>query len=139
MQRYVAGFMFDTAGHVALVRKNKPEWQKGKLNGIGGKIEDGEKPGEAMVREFFEETGVATTLAQWYPFATLEGKGFQVCFFKGQGDLRTVRTMETEEIVRQRVSDITVYNAIPNLTWLIPLAVSTDFDHASHFTVIESN
>jgi hypothetical protein len=28
MQRYVAGFMFD-GGRVVLVRKNKPEWQKG--------------------------------------------------------------------------------------------------------------
>ena len=138
MQRYVAGFMFDMAGHVGLVRKAKPEWQKGKLNGIGGKIEDGEEPHRAMQREFKEETGVDTYLSDWRHFATLRGNDFEVCFFKAEGDLRDLRTVEEEEIVVQRVSDITVYNAIPNLTWLLPLAVAENFDRTNHFTIIES-
>jgi hypothetical protein len=34
----VAGFLFrNNDTEVALIRKNKPDWQKGKLNGIGGK------------------------------------------------------------------------------------------------------
>jgi hypothetical protein len=37
---YVCGFMFaNDFTEVALIRKNKPEWQRGKLNGIGGKVE----------------------------------------------------------------------------------------------------
>jgi 8-oxo-dGTP pyrophosphatase MutT (NUDIX family) len=70
--RYVAGFMFDVANkQVALIRKTKPAWQAGKLNGIGGKIEDGESPEAAMVREFLEETGCNTDRDDWSHFASL--------------------------------------------------------------------
>jgi 8-oxo-dGTP diphosphatase len=55
---YVVGFLF---GHdktmVALIKKSRPEWQKGMLNGIGGKIENSENALTAMRREFKEEAG----------------------------------------------------------------------------------
>ena len=58
--RYVLGFVFSLdASRVLLIWKNRPEWQKGKLNGIGGKIEEGELPIDAMKREFSEETSFA--------------------------------------------------------------------------------
>jgi len=42
---YVAGFMFSPdLENVVLIEKQKPEWQKGKYNAVGGKIEDGETP-----------------------------------------------------------------------------------------------
>ena len=38
MTKYVVGFMFSPDKQfVALIRKNRPEWQAGKLNGIAGK------------------------------------------------------------------------------------------------------
>mgnify|MGYP002715664186 CR=1 FL=1 len=41
--RFVAGFAFSAdGGKVALVRKNRPRWQRGRLNAIGGSIEAGE-------------------------------------------------------------------------------------------------
>jgi len=40
-----------------LVLKDKPEWQKGRLNLPGGKIEKGETPEDATIREIVEETG----------------------------------------------------------------------------------
>lgn len=43
---------------IILIEKQKPEWQKGKYNLIGGKVESGENLEEAARREFFEETGV---------------------------------------------------------------------------------
>lgn len=56
-RRYVLGFLFSEDGsRVLLIWKNRPAWQAGKLNGIGGKIEDGEQPLDAMKREFVEET-----------------------------------------------------------------------------------
>jgi 8-oxo-dGTP diphosphatase len=58
MTDFVVGFAFDDLGRVALVRKARPAWQAGKLNGIGGHIEPGESPVDAMDREFMEETGV---------------------------------------------------------------------------------
>lgn len=79
-QQYVCGFLFNqdrTA--VVLVRKNKPAWQAGKLNGVGGKIEQiGHRPGEqrtespqeAMAREFSEEAGVLVLPHDWRLFRT---------------------------------------------------------------------
>ena len=68
---YVAGFLFRAEGtEVALVQKQTPEWQKGKLNGIGGKVELGETPARAMQREFLEETGAE--VKDWRAFCGLK-------------------------------------------------------------------
>lgn len=135
MQRYVAGFMFD-GDEVVLVRKNKPEWQKGQFNGVGGKIEDGETAHQAMTREFEEETGVFHL--DWSLFASLHGDGWVVNFFRADGDSSLVRTMEGEEIVRFPVDSVSVLNCIPNLTWLIPMAKSMSYDRSTHFTIAET-
>jgi len=46
------------ADNVLLAIKDKPEWQRGKLNLVGGKIEPGESPSQAAIREVKEETGL---------------------------------------------------------------------------------
>lgn len=62
---YVCGFAFN-GPHVALILKNRPAHLAGKLNGIGGKLEEGDSsPEAAMAREFLEEAGVATTADEW--------------------------------------------------------------------------
>lgn len=67
---YVVGFLFSTnKKEVVLIKKNRPDWQKGLLNGIGGHIED-ETPLEAMKREFLEETGLK--IEYWKQFAYIE-------------------------------------------------------------------
>jgi 8-oxo-dGTP pyrophosphatase MutT (NUDIX family) len=59
MQKYVLIFPdADADGDVMLIRKAKPEWQKGRLNLVGGKVEPGESFYDAAVREFGEETGL---------------------------------------------------------------------------------
>lgn len=50
---------------VVLIRKTKPEWQAGKLNFVGGKVEDDETPLDCMVREFREETSVDIPADDW--------------------------------------------------------------------------
>lgn len=137
MQKYVAGFMFDGVNeNVALVRKLKPEWQKGKLNGIGGKIEEGETPQVAMIREFEEETGHFNN--GWVHFCTLSGNEFEVHFFWNIGDLSLLKTMEAEEIVVTPLTSIGIDNCIPNLTWLIPMAQTFGFDNGLPFNIQES-
>lgn len=67
MKHYCLGFLFDHTGeHVALILKDHPARQHGKLNGIGGKIADGELRRDAMARKFKEETGLLASSWQWF-------------------------------------------------------------------------
>lgn len=122
---YVAGFLFNTARDtVVLVQKRKPEWQAGKFNGVGGKVEPGENGHQAMRREFQEEAGV--DVPSWRSFCRLRGLNFEVEFFVAFGDTSKVRTVETEEIVAVPMSVLSHTPLIPNLRWLIPLALDKD-------------
>jgi 8-oxo-dGTP diphosphatase len=124
MTAYVAGFLIDRhARTVAVVRKRKPQWQAGRLNGIGGKVEPGETASEAMRREFNEEAGV--DIGSWSHYATVEGDWGSVEFFRAWGDVWLVRTMEEEPIEVHRLDDFPYGEALPNLSWLIPLALYT--------------
>lgn len=132
-KKYVAGFLFSKDGqHLALVEKQKPDWQKGKLNAIGGKVEDGEDPLTAMQREFREEAGL--DISTWTPFCVLVGndelyydKGgdFEVHFFSCFSDeVHNVKTMEQEQVTCVSASIApSIVNIVPNLKWLIPLAL----------------
>lgn len=82
-KQMVAGFMFDMGmGHVVLIRKNKPVWQAGKHNGVGGKVEDSDASHHhAMSREFREETGLATDPADWLHYGRMEGPDWVVELF----------------------------------------------------------
>ena len=128
MRRYVCGFCFSPSAaprEVLLIRKNRPDWQSGKLNGVGGKIEEGETPLHAMEREFFEEAGLKDV--QWKRFTTLNGSDFCVYFyyaFHGRYDLCVSKTDERLEVVR--VEMLHTYNVIPNLRWLVPMALDHD-------------
>ncbi len=128
----VIGFCFDsTMQNVALILKNKPEWQKGCLNGIGGKKEDRDNYSyDVMIREFQEETGVKTIDENWNQFAILAGLEWLVyCFYcKDTAIYDAVRTTESEEIIKISVSDLSIYKTIRNLQWLIPLAIDCDIE-----------
>ncbi len=125
---YVVGFAIDTRDRVALIRKNRPAWQAGRLNGIGGHVEDGERPMDAMVREFLEEAG--TTLSGWDEFVVMDFPGARIHFYRNAGlhpvRLDGLRSMTDEEIVVLHVDDIGIDGPIiPNLAWLVPLAAYT--------------
>lgn len=64
--------------NVLLIEKQRPEWQKGRLNGVGGKIEPGEADSSAMIREFAEETGLMTYGFQWKHVCTMTFEDSQV-------------------------------------------------------------
>lgn len=124
MIRYVAGFMIDEHDNVVLVRKTKPAWQAGRLNGIGGKIEGGEEPLAAMIREWKEETG--DSQAYWRQFARIILPDAEVFFFKA-----TVETLPEFPPSNDSGEPIEVHfyenavrrmDMIQNLKWLLPLA-----------------
>lgn len=125
VERMVVGFAFTAdRGSVILIRKNRPEWQKGKLNGVGGHIEQGEHPADAMTREFHEETGLFIRKERWERVVMMEGSGWHVTFFKcvlTNLDRHHIQTM-TDEAVVEVQCDIPK-GMIQNLTWLLPLCL----------------
>lgn len=100
--RYVCGFLFnidDKSKRVMLIRKNRPAFQAGYLNGIGGHIEPGETSLQAMQREFLEEANLY--IEDWQHDTTLRGKYFNVEFFHAVTDAETfdsARSMTDEKI-----------------------------------------
>jgi NUDIX domain len=71
MKRYVLGFCFSPSMRsVVLVKKVRPSWQAGYLNGVGGKVEHLESFEDAMQREFSEEAGYFGPL-KWVQFGLL--------------------------------------------------------------------
>ena len=119
---YVAGFCFSECGEqVALIRKLNPEWQRGLLNGIGGKVEPGESPHLAMVREFEEETGAH--IEDWRLFCTATTEEDRLHFLTARGDLDALYSAEAEEVLTVAIEEIPTLDTIPNLRWLIPLAL----------------
>jgi 8-oxo-dGTP diphosphatase len=126
--RYVCGFLFSPdRGQVVLVRKDRPKWQAGCLNGLGGKVEPGESIGRAMAREFYEESGVLIPISSWNEFATLEGPDFHITFFRAFDEaFSRCRTMESEEVVILPTWTIPAQVIVSNLAFLIPLALNED-------------
>jgi 8-oxo-dGTP diphosphatase len=124
---YVVGFAFDTRGRVALIRKNRPAWQAGRLNGIGGHVEPGEAPRDAMTREFQEETG--TRLDGWERFAVMAFPGAIIYFYRLRNlhpiRLDGLRSITDEEVCIWDHRGLYSTDVIPNLTWLVPLAAYT--------------
>jgi len=122
---YVAGFLFN-AQHslVVLIRKRRgPKTIVDKLNAVGGKVEPGETPLEAMEREFHEEAGVI--VKDWIPFATLNGPGWVVSFFKSKGLMLHAIESKTDELVSIfTVPTLPALTVVPNVRWLIPMAIS---------------
>lgn len=120
--QFVAGFLMDhERERVVLVRKNRPAWQNGFLNGVGGHIEEGETSHAAMQREFFEETGMGVKVWEWY--AQVAGPWGFVNFFRAFGPVDSVQTMEDEKIEVHDIDEVLAGDRIiPNLSWLLPLA-----------------
>ncbi len=67
MTRFVLGFVFDpTFKRVVLIKKERPDWQVGAWNGVGGKVNEGETSLQAVRRECEEETGLFITTWRYY-------------------------------------------------------------------------
>lgn len=123
-QKMVLGFLFDDLGaSVALIEKQHPEWQRGLLNGIGGKVEEGESPLAAMIREFKEETGVVQE--DWQHFATMIGGKWAVACYKANNTkaLQAVRTTTDEIVCIVSLPDLHRAQRMRNLDMLISIAL----------------
>ncbi len=126
MSGYVLGFAFNAGrDRVALIEKNRPDWQLGKLNGIGGHIEQSDTtPFDAMQREFSEEAGL--NISTWMSYAILRAPSWTVYVFSAHNvGIHALRKETDERLVNCDVDNLPP-NVLPNLRWLIPLALDPD-------------
>ena len=124
---YCLGFAFGKSDDVLLIRKNKPEFQKGKLNGVGGKLEGKETPLEAMIREFAEEADIVTTKDDWELRIFLQGKDWEVAVFCCFIDISNAKALTDEPLEVIKISDISSRQDLMfNLHWIIPYCLDDD-------------
>jgi 8-oxo-dGTP diphosphatase len=128
MIKWVSGLLFNTKGELALILKTHPAWQAEKLNGIGGKIDEGESALQAMQREFTEEAGA--DVKGWREFALLKVQDGQVHFFVAHGDY-DIQSMTDETVGWYDVSDLSKLPLLQNTKWLIPLALDQGNKYAT--------
>jgi 8-oxo-dGTP pyrophosphatase MutT (NUDIX family) len=113
---YVLGFVFDEGcRRVVLISKKRPQWMLGRLNGVGGKIEPGEKALAAMVRECEEETGLR--VEDWSHVATIRHPTFKIVCFFTVADVTAARTMTDEEV---RIVHLSRLHELLEGGWLLP-------------------
>jgi 8-oxo-dGTP pyrophosphatase MutT (NUDIX family) len=144
MTIYSCAFAFaqERPEQVLLIRKAKPEWQRGRLNGIGGKCEDKkdgfmESPLETTVREFYEETGLWGTpivpkiyhSMLWQEYETHTGwplvyfSAFTIPFREMQkAAIETSIAVEPCVIINTYKIEQSRHEMMPNLPFLIEMA-----------------
>lgn len=143
MNTCALGFIFDSnLEQVLLVHKNKPAWQAGSVNGVGGKVEPGETAIDCMVRECQEETTLEIAAEHWKRFATIEdtggmSPGSEIAIFAAvySGDRTDAVKNDHEEIEwfpHQQLPE----NVNPNLRFLVPLALEVVRGHGVKEVII---
>jgi len=131
IKEYVLGFLFNVARtRVVLIEKQKPEDQRGLLNGVGGKIEwkIDKFPSDAMTREFLEDTGVNSTQIIWTEYCELFGEEWNVLVFKAFAEdsvLDAVESITNEKVAVYNINELGNYKTLSNLSWLIGMALDT--------------
>jgi len=137
--KYVLGFMFNkNETDVLLIEKQKPAWQRGKLNGIGGKVEFGEMNIDAIIREFKEECGIEQR--GWKYIVSMYGDDWLVDVFTCTTDqVFDFKQTEAEKVCLIPLNELDKYDTISNLYWLIPMCLDKNDDGKSGINYKVSN
>ena len=124
---YVVCLLFsDDLKQVVLIKKNRPLWQAGLLNGPGGKIEADESIDYAARREFLEETGIV--VPTWKHLVVqhdLDDK-YKVHYLVAKTSyeiLNHIRSITDELVGCYSVEYLDSKQLVNTLAWLIPLAI----------------
>jgi len=122
------GFIFrNNRTEVALIQKSRPEWQKDKLNGIGGKANKDETPLACIRRECLEECGL--NISDWKISTILAGDKCDWAVVVFYTDLQPdqpsnlVNSDSTEPVKWVTVTDLPKMHTLDNIQWLIPMII----------------
>jgi ADP-ribose pyrophosphatase YjhB (NUDIX family) len=124
--KYTIGIYFDSKlKKVALILKNRPEWQRGLYNFPGGHIEENETPEECISREFKEECLVKTDPKEWMQIGAIHGNNYTVimllCIQKEEHS--ELRTGEDQPVFWKWIHGIPD-NCIKNVHWITYYALN---------------
>lgn len=109
---------------VILIKKQRPAWQKGFWNGLGGKIEPGESIDECVVREVEEESGIRIPNGHWTKVGVLTSPDWHAQIYTTQLE-KTDKTLVSETGEQVAWFSVTkLPKVIDNLPWLIPLCIN---------------
>ena len=125
MKTYTVGFIFNpNFSKVLLVEKNRPDWQRGHLNGVGGHIEPGEESAACIAREGVEETNLKTRLEDWTFVGDMKTADWRVDVYAHihAGAPDDAKTATDEKIAWHDVSPLPAA-VLSNLHWLVPLSI----------------
>ncbi len=124
-RKAVVGIAFnESVTRVLLIEKQRPKWQQGYLNGVGGKVEPGETRERAMAREFEEETGIKLEPEDWTHCLTYAGPDFEVTFYRiflPDEMFDSAKTTTDEVVIPYTLDAVPRVRTIYNLQWIIPL------------------
>ena len=125
-KKYTVGFLFSLNGEsVCLIKKTKPDWQKGFLNGVGGKVEEGESYINCIIREFKEEAGVE--ILNWIEAGKMVSNEWEVMvYFAFDDSINNVASLTEEEVDIYNVKELSKEKVLPNVPILIGLCLNRE-------------
>ena len=143
MAKYCLGYAFDEAyRYVVLLQKQWPEELKNNWTGVGGRVEENESYLSAMVREFYEETGVESDVNDWKFLADVychrggdsryfpDEAGLIGCYYTNKLDIEQARTVTDEPVEVYPVDRVLAHDF--KMTRLTPLLVGLACNHEQH-------
>jgi 8-oxo-dGTP diphosphatase len=128
--RFVVALIFD-GDDILLIRKLRPAFLRGLLNGPGGKMEGGETHHEAASREVKEETSLDIPRSSWKEVACLHGHSeafggdYAVFVVAAEHPLAGAAALTDEPLVIAKWGSLP-HDVTPNIRWLVPLAKDTE-------------
>lgn len=125
IRSYVLGFAISDFDKVLLMWKRRPETQRGKLNGIGGRVEPHETVDRAMIREFKERAGLE--VMTWRCFAVVQDPASYVCCFVARKVPIHLAVAQTDEqLMVVGLGGLKRHSCVPDVAWLVHMALSSD-------------
>lgn len=124
--RRIAANRFTGTGMVMLITKAKPDFQKGRLNLVGGKVEEGESFMEAAEREFKEETKI--TGVNFQKVGEVKGSDFYMEVFTCEvSNIANPSGLPDEPVAWYNWYDVRRdARLMPNLRIIIPFCITRE-------------